>query len=107
MKVDEQLLNRIREALVDVDPIEEKPMFGGICFMVNNKMCICVRGEQMMCRIGPENYEASLEEIGCEPMIHGNKVMKGYVYVAEEGYRSKRDFDGWIERSLEYNKKLY
>jgi hypothetical protein len=32
--------------------VEEKKMFGGMCFMVNGKMCICIRNE-ILCRIGP------------------------------------------------------
>jgi TfoX/Sxy family transcriptional regulator of competence genes len=64
MKVDEKLLNRIREALMYLDNIEEKPMFGGVCFMVNDKMCICARNDRMMCRVGPKKYEVCLEEIG-------------------------------------------
>lgn len=106
MKVDEKLLNRIREALMHIDNIEEKPMFGGVCFMVNDKMCICARNDRMMCRVGPKKYEACLEEIGCEPMIHGKRLMKGYVFIAEEGYRNKEDFDRWIKLSLDYNKEV-
>lgn len=106
MKANEKLLNRIREALMDVDHLQEKTMFGGICFMVNDKMCVCVRDDRMMCRVGPENYEASLEKNGCEPMIHGKKQMKGYVFVYEEGYKNQHDFETWIQLALDYNQQL-
>lgn len=105
-QVNDQLLNRIREALMELDDIKEKSMFGGVCFMVNNKMCICVREDRIMCRVGPDNYGTCLEEIGCEPMIHGGRTMKGYVFVNEEGYRNQQDFNRWINLSLDYNEKL-
>ncbi|GAA4794734.1 hypothetical protein GCM10023231_23930 [Olivibacter ginsenosidimutans] len=104
--VNETLLLNIREALMNREHVVEKSMFGGICFMVNDKMCICVRGDHMMCRVGPEDYETYLEERGCEPMVHGGRLMKGYIYVYEEGYKRATDFRKWIHRALAYNDKL-
>lgn len=106
MKADEHVLDRLREALVDIDEVEEKNMFGGVCFMVKGKMCICVRDKQLMCRVGPEQYNECLEMIGCEPMIHGKKMMKGYVFVHEEGYQQQSDFNWWIDLVLAYNARL-
>ena len=40
MAYSEKMAARIREALAGQKNIEEKKMFGGLCFMVNNKMCI-------------------------------------------------------------------
>jgi TfoX/Sxy family transcriptional regulator of competence genes len=104
MRYDQKLADRIREGLIGQTEVEEKIMFQGMCFMVNGKMCICVRDDQIMCRIGPEKYEAALEINGCRPMIHGGRVMKGFVFVGPEGYKDKKDFDRWIELSLEFNK---
>jgi TfoX/Sxy family transcriptional regulator of competence genes len=104
MAYNEVLLNRIREALVDVTNIDEKLMFGGICFMVDDKMCICVKQDEIMCRVGPYEYETALEKTGARPMIHGGKTMNGYVFVDADAIKNKNDFDYWIDRSLEYNK---
>jgi TfoX/Sxy family transcriptional regulator of competence genes len=104
MAYNEVLLNRIREALVDVTNIDEKLMFGGICFMVDDKMCICVKQDEIMCRVGPNEYETALEKTGARPMIHGGKTMKGYVFVDADAIKNRKDFDYWIDRSLEYNK---
>jgi TfoX/Sxy family transcriptional regulator of competence genes len=62
--VNEQLTDRVREALVNATDVTEKRMFGGICFMVDDKMCICVRDNQLMCRVGPDEYETAVEENG-------------------------------------------
>jgi hypothetical protein len=37
MAYNEQLSNRIREALENVPGVEEKHMFGGVCYMVDDK----------------------------------------------------------------------
>jgi len=101
----EKLNNRIREALAHLLAVEEKYMFGGVCFMLNGKMCVGVVGDEMMCRIGPDAYEDALERKGCREMIFTGKPMKGYVYVSEEGMRSKKDFDYWIGLCISFNKQ--
>lgn len=103
MAFNEKLSNRIREALVDVPHVDEKLMFGGICYMVNDKMCIGIVKDELMCRIGPENYEVALEKPGCREMIFTGKPMKGYVFVSDEAIKSKKDLNYWIELCLKYN----
>ncbi len=105
MAFNETLSNRIREALADIPQVEEKLMFGGICYMVNDKMCIGVIDDEMMCRIGEENYEAALERPGSREMIFTGKPMKGYVFVGEDGMKSKNDFNYWINLCLAFNPK--
>ncbi len=104
MSYNEDLVNKVRESLIHVPKkVEEKTMFQGLTFMVNDKMCIGVRDEELMCRIDPVVFEEALERNGSRPMIHGARTMKGYVFVSEEGYRRKEDFDYWISLALDFN----
>ena len=98
---------QIREYLVGFPnlKIEEKKMFQGLTFMVEGKMCIGVRDNEIMCRIDPEIFESVVEIIACRPMIHGKRTMKGYVFVSEEGYKRKEDFEYWMNLCLDFNKK--
>lgn len=105
MPFNEKLNDRIREAMATVPTVEEKRMFGGICYMVDGKMCIGVATDEMMCRIGPDAYEQALERHGCREMDFTGKPMKGYVFVSEEGCKTKRDLDYWIGLCLAYNKQ--
>jgi TfoX/Sxy family transcriptional regulator of competence genes len=105
MAYDEKLADRIREELVDKRKVEEKQMMGGLAFMVNNKMCVGVWKDEMMCRIDPDVREEALSKTGCRVMDITGKPMKGFVLVDETGMRSKKEFDYWIELSLEFNKK--
>jgi TfoX/Sxy family transcriptional regulator of competence genes len=98
------LSDRIRETLAEgPHPVEEKRMFGGVCYMVNDKMCLGVVQDEMMCRIGPDHYETALEQPGCREMMFTGKPMKGYVFVAPEALRSKEEFDYWINKCLAFN----
>jgi hypothetical protein len=101
------LADRIREYLVEISnsEIEEKKMFQGLTFMVDGKMCIGVRNNEIICRIDPEIFDSVVERIACRPMIHGKRTMKGYVFVSEEGYKRKEDFEFWLNLCLDFNKR--
>jgi TfoX/Sxy family transcriptional regulator of competence genes len=105
MAFSEKLSNRIREAIAHLSNVEEKYMFGGVCYMVNGKMCIGVVKDEMMCRIDPDVYEEALNKKGVREMVFTGRPMKGYIYVSEEGMKTKKDFDHWISLSLDFNKK--
>ncbi len=104
MAFDELLADKVREALINQNDLSEKKMFQGLCFMVNDKMCVCVRDNELMCRINPEKVESELEKGNCREMIHNGKAMKGYIFVNETGYKNHRDFKRLIDLCLEFNK---
>ncbi len=82
---------------------ESKRMMGGLCFMVNSKMCVGVEKNRLMARIGPEAYEDALTRKGCRPMDFTGRPMRGFVFVGLEGLESKKDLDFWLELALAYN----
>jgi TfoX/Sxy family transcriptional regulator of competence genes len=74
-----------------------------LCFMVNDKMCVGVRPNNMMVRIDPDKTELALEEEGCAPMVHGGKQMNGFIFVDESVLNTKKQLQHWIKMALEYN----
>ncbi len=105
MPYNEKLADRIREALVDLGDVEEKKMFRGVTFMVNGKMCVTVSGDELMCRIDPDKQDEALKRKNSRQVIMKDKPMAGWIKVSEEGIKSKKDFDYWIDLSLGFNKK--
>ncbi len=105
MPFNEKLSDRIREALVSAPQVEEKYMFGGVCYMVNGKMCVGVVGDEMMCRIDPDREQEVLSKTGCRPMDFTGRPMKGYFFIDETGMKKKADFDYWIGLCLDFNGK--
>ncbi|MDI1354979.1 MAG: TfoX/Sxy family protein [bacterium] len=103
MAYNESLVDRIRESLVSVPNVEEKHMFGGVCFMVKGKMCAGVIKDEMMCRIDPALEETVLEMPSCRPMDFSGRPLKGYVFVDESGMRSKKDLQYWVNLCLDFN----
>ncbi len=103
MPYSEKLADRIRERLSVLPNIEEKKMMGGLTFMYNGKMCVGIIKDELMCRIDPGFHEEAIQKKGCRTMDFTNRPMIGYVLIDESGMSSKKDFDYWINLSLEYN----
>ena len=105
MAYNEQLTKRVREALAHLSGVEEKRMFRGVTFMVNGKMCISTGDDKIMCRIDPALHEEAIKKKGCRTVTMKGREYKGYVYISEEGIKTKKDFDYWIGLALDFNKK--
>jgi len=105
MAYNEKLADRTREIIaLTHKKIEEKKMFGGLCFMVNDKMCVGVEKNRMMVRLDPDKYDEVIEKEGCEPMDFTGKIMKGFVFVNDEALKTKKQLEYWIKLALDYNK---
>jgi TfoX/Sxy family transcriptional regulator of competence genes len=83
--------------------VEEKAMFGGLCFMVNGKMCVGVEKERLMVRLDPAKYDEVMEREGCRPMDFTGRIMKGYVFVDAVVLNTKKKLEYWVKLALEYN----
>lgn len=105
MAYNEKLADRTRELIARTHKnVVEKPMFGGLCFMVNDKMCVGVEQERLMVRLDPLQYDEAMEKEGCRPMDFTGKVMKGYVFVDIEALNTTKKLEYWIGLALAYNK---
>jgi len=106
MAFNEKLADRTREIIAQTHKnVLEKKMFGGLCFMVNDKMCVGVEQGRLMVRLDPDIYDEAMEKEGCKPMDFTGKPMKGYVFVDIDALSTKKKLEYWIELALEFNKK--
>lgn len=105
MAYNEKLANMTRELIsLTHKKVEEKAMFGGLCFMVNDKMCVGVEKDRLMVRLDPAQYDEVIDKEGCKPMDFTGRVMKGYVFVDADVLTTKKKLDYWVQLALEYNK---
>jgi TfoX/Sxy family transcriptional regulator of competence genes len=104
MPYNEKVADRVREVIALTNKkVEEKRMFGGLCFMVDGKMCVGVESERMMVRLDPAIYDEAVEKDGCVPMDFTGKVMKGFVFVDADVLKTKKQLDYWMKLALDYN----
>ena len=106
MAYDEHLADRIRQSLNENRiSFEEKKMMGGLCYMVNDKMCVGVIKDKLMARIDPEIYTKALNKKGCHEMDFTKRPMKGFVFVEPEGTDLDSDLEFWVGLCLAFNPK--
>ena len=104
MAYDEQLADRVRQSLRQRSvPFDVKQMMGGLCFMVDGKMCVGVEKDRLMARIDPDAYDEALTRRGCTPMDFTGRPMRGFVFVSGDGLRSPREFEHWVSLALDFN----
>lgn len=106
MAFDEGLAERVRILLQNQNEVQEKKMFGGLCFMVSNHMCCGIVGENLMARVGPQNYETCLSRKFVSEMDFTGRPMKGMVYVTSEGISEDEDLSNWLNLCLEFINSL-
>lgn len=102
MSFDEGLVTRIRDLLEPRSDVVEKKMFGGLTFMVSGHMACGVAGEELMVRVGPDGYEDALAQPHAREMDFTGKALKGFVFVATEGFHSDDDLAAWVERGVRF-----
>src|ERR1044072_3136106 len=103
MAINEKLTNKIRSALANVANVQEKKMFSGIAFMVNDKLCITVKNNRIMCRVDPALHHELIQKPGCTTVVMNGRNYNGYVYVNEDNLTTKKQLDYWIKLALDFN----
>ena len=108
MAYDEHLADRIHRALRERHiAFNDIKMMGGLCFMVNDKMCVGVIKHSLMVRIDPEKFYDELLKPHCHPMDTTGRTMKGYAMIEPEGIDAEVDLEYWIDLALEYNPRAH
>ncbi len=107
MAYDEVLANRLRELLAGEDGITEKQMFGGLAFLLDGKMSVSAsRNGGLLVRIDPGDTAACLARAHVALMRMGGRSMDGWITVAPEGLKTRRELGAWVQRSLRFVRTL-
>lgn len=110
MAYDEYTVERVRNLLQEKSVFfTEKKMFGGLCFMVDEKMLCGIsyskkrNSDNLMIRIGEDARLENENRDGVVPMDFTGKRMKGFAFILPEGYDSEDDLEHWIDLCLAFN----
>ena len=106
MAFSEALAQRVRDVIYPLATAEEKKMFGGLAFMIAGNTTVGVIRDDLIVRVGLENYEAALDVNGTDLFQPTGKPMAGWITVATNGHQTNDDLKYWIEMALEFVKTL-
>ncbi len=82
---------------------ERKKMFGGVCFLVDGKMCLGIVKQDLMVRFDPARDEEILAREGAREMDFTNRPMRGYAFVDSCAIENDFRLGEWIGLALEFN----
>jgi hypothetical protein len=73
-----------------------------VAFLLDGKIFCGVAGDDLMVRVGPDEYQRALGAPHVRPMDFTGRPMKGYVFVGAEGCRTQRQIEGWVQKSTKF-----
>ena len=106
MAFDETLAARIRDALARKKGVEERKMFGCMCFLLNGNALVGVWKDRLIARLGPDDGEAALREPHVKKFDITGKPMRNWVLVEPEGVEDDDHLKAWIERATKFVRTL-
>lgn len=100
------LVGRIRAATSDKAPRREVAMFGGLAFMINEKMIVSAgKDGNLLARVPAADHEQLLETRGAAQaeMGTGRSMGPGWITVTADHLIDDDDLAFWISIALSHN----
>jgi TfoX/Sxy family transcriptional regulator of competence genes len=107
MAYDKELADRLREAVQHEEAVSEKPMFGGLAFLVHGNMAVSASSKGgLMVRVNPAESESLCGRPGVRRFEMRGKPMDGWLRVGPEALQSDEDLDAWVRRGVGFARSL-
>lgn len=104
MAFDPGLAERVRESLNHQAGtlLDEKKMFGGLCFLLAGNMVAGILGDDLIARVGASAYTGLLREPGAAEMDFTGRPMKGMIMVDTAVLDDDAALQLWLSRCLAF-----
>ena len=106
MAFDESLAARIRNALSRRRNVEERKMFGCVCFLLDGNALAGVWKDRLIARLGPDEGEAALREPHVRAFDITGRPMRNWIAVEPEGVEDDDQLQAWVERAVKFVRTL-
>jgi hypothetical protein len=104
---DEDLAGRVRELIAGEPGVVEKRMFGGLAFLLGGNMSVSVSGQGgLLLRCDPAETDALIAKPHAERFEMRGRAMDGWLRVAPEGVKTKRELERWVAVGVAYARSL-
>jgi len=105
MAYDEELADRVREALPGDGLHDERKMFGGLAFLLNGHMVCGVVNDTVMLRLGPDAADRALTRTHVREMDFTGRPMQGMVFVDPPRLQGGA-LQRWVEEATKFVREL-
>jgi TfoX/Sxy family transcriptional regulator of competence genes len=104
---DEELADRIRELIGGERELTEKKMFGGLAFLIGGNMAIAASGQGgVLVRVDPTRSDRIVDTTVAEMAVMRGRPMQGWLRVAPEHLRTRRQLAKWARLGASYAQSL-
>jgi len=106
MAYDTGLAQRVREILEEEPGVEEKKMFGGLCFLLSGNMVCGIIKDDLIVRVGAEQYQAMLLVPHTRKFEITGRPLTGWVMVLARALDDDDDLGDWLQRAVTFVRTL-
>jgi TfoX/Sxy family transcriptional regulator of competence genes len=99
MTYDEELETRIKKVISNWTHTDAKKMFDGICHLLHGNMFCGVYKDFLILRLGEEKATKALASSSVKPFDITGRGMKGWVMVAQEGFKTDDELEAWLNQA--------
>ena len=107
MAYDEKLADRIRQLLSGEPDVTEQKMFGGLAFLIGGNMAVAASGQGgALVRVDSAKSDSLLATTNARLMEMRGRRMKGWLRVAPDDVRTKRQLEKWVRLGAVHARSL-
>jgi len=107
MAYDEELADRLREALQHEEGLTEKRMFGGLAFLIHGHMAVSASGKGgLLLRVDPAQTDTLVEHPAAARFEMRGREMDGWLRIDPAGLESDADLERWVAIGAGYARSL-
>ncbi|MDT7677658.1 MAG: hypothetical protein QOD82_5560 [Pseudonocardiales bacterium] len=104
---DVDIANRLREILASEPGVVEKPMFGGLAFMVAGHMAVSAsRQGGLLLRVDPAQTDTLIVDPRASRFVMRGREMDGWLRVDIDAHATDDELDRWIQHGVDYARSL-
>ena len=107
MAYDEELADRLREALQGEGGLTEKRMFGGLAFLISGNMAVSASGQGgLLLRVDPAETDSLVQQPHVRRFEMRGREMDGWVRVDAKGLDTDDELRRWVSVGVTYARSL-
>jgi TfoX/Sxy family transcriptional regulator of competence genes len=104
---DAELADRIRKVVGGERGLSEKRMFGGLAFLIDEKMAVSASSKGgLLLRIDPTQTVSLVSEPHVRPVEMRGRAMDGWLRVDAEALETEDDLRHWVNHGVAYARSL-
>ena len=107
MAYDDELAHRLREVVRAEDGISEKPMFGGLAYLVDGRLAVSASSQGgLLLRVDPSRSDSLVDGAHVRRFSMRGKEMDGWLHVDSTVLDDDEELRRWVRYGVDFARTL-